>query len=205
MNSLCATCFGLLHVVCLAGIARGSLGSVALGVAKGYAYKVAKHYGADLSVVSVSGGTICTKTPSLQDYYQNTYYSKVSPYDFATETEPDLVIVALGTNDTPTYNTNNVPNDNVDVLKQGIKDMLTLVREKNPNAKILWAYGMMATNISSVYKEAVEEFNATDGNTYYTMISRNDCTGSGGHPTPNGHTLNAKEYINFIHFNYIFR
>ena len=168
---------------------------------KGYAYKVANHYGADLSIVSVSGGTICTRTPSLQDYYQKLFFSKDGAYDFSTETEPDLVIVALGTNDTPTYNTNNVPNDNVDVLKQGIKNMLTLVREKNPNAKILWAYGMMATNIASVYKEAVEEFNATDGNTYYTMINRNDCTGSGGHPTPNGHTLNAKEYINFIENN----
>ena len=168
---------------------------------KGYAYKVANHYGADLSIVSVSGGTICTRTPSLQDYYQKLFFSKDGAYDFSTETEPDLVIVALGTNDTPTYNTNNVPNDNVDVLKQGIKNMLTLVREKNPNAKILWAYGMMATNIASVYKEAVEEFNATDGNTYYTMINRHDCTGSGGHPTPNGHTLNAKEYINFIENN----
>jgi len=171
-------------------------------ITKGYAYKVAKHYGADLSMVSVSGGTVCTKTPSMQDYYKKAFFSKDGTYDFATETEPDLVIVALGTNDTPTYNTNNVPNDNVDVLKQGIKNMLTLVREKNPNAKILWAYGMMATNIASVYKEAVEEFNATDGNTYYTMISRNDCTGSGGHPTPNGHTLNAQEFINFID-NYI--
>ena len=171
-------------------------------ITKGYAYKVAKHYGADLSMVSVSGGTVCTNTPSMQDYYKKAFFSKDGTYDFATETEPDLVIVALGTNDTPTYNTNNVPNDNVDVLKQGIKNMLTLVREKNPNAKILWAYGMMATNISSVYKEAVEEWNQTDGNAYYTMISRNDCTGSGGHPTPNGHTLNAQEYINFID-NYI--
>ncbi len=165
---------------------------------KGYAYKVANHYGADLSIVSVSGGTICTRTPSLQDYYQKLFFSKDGAYDFSTETEPDLVVIALGTNDTPTYNTDNVPNENVGILKQGIKDMLSLVRAKNPNATILWAYGMMATNISSVYKETVEEWAATDGNAYYTLISRNDCTGSGGHPTPNGHTLNAKEYINFI-------
>ncbi len=167
-------------------------------ITKGYAYKVAKHYGAELSVVSVSGGTVCTNTPSMQDYYQQAFFSKDNAYDFSTETKPDLVIVALGTNDTPTYNTDNVPNDNVGVLKQGIKDMLTLVRQKNPNAKILWAYGMMATNISSVYKEAVEEWNATDGNAYYTMINRNDCNGDGGHPTPNGHTLNTEEYITFI-------
>lgn len=170
-------------------------------ISKGYAFKVAKHFNADMSVVSVSGGTVCTKTPSMKDRYLKQYYSKDGAYDFSTETEPDLVVVALGTNDTPTYNTNNVPNDNVDVLKQGIKDMLATVRSKNPNAVILWAYGMMATNISSVYKEAVEEFNATDGNTYYIMINRNDCTGAGGHPTPNGHSLNAKEYINFIENN----
>ena len=114
-------------------------------ITKGYAYKVATHFNADLSVVSVSGGTVCAKTPSMQDYYQKAFFSKSDAYDFSTETEPDLVIVALGTNDTPTYNENNVPNENVGVLKQGIKNMLTLVRAKNPNAKILYAYGMMAT------------------------------------------------------------
>lgn len=170
-------------------------------IMKGYAVKVANHFDADLSVVSVSGGTICTRTPSMQDYYKKAFFSKAGDYNFAGETKPDLVIIALGTNDTPTYNTNNVPNENVGVLKQGIKDMLALVRKNNPDATILWAYGMMATNISSVYKDAVTEFNATDGNTYYTMINRNDCTGSGGHPTPDGHTLNAKEFVAFIENN----
>lgn len=33
--------------------------------------------------------------------------------------------------------------ENQDVLKQGVKDMLAAVRAKNPNAKILYAYGMM--------------------------------------------------------------
>ena len=72
-------------------------------------------------------------------------YVQVSKDELEALPEIDL---ALGTNDTPTYNTNNIPNDNVGILKQGIKDMLTLVRSKNPNATILWAYGMMATNIS---------------------------------------------------------
>lgn len=170
-------------------------------ISKGYAVKVADHFDADLSIVSVSGGTVCTKTPSMQDYYQKAQYSKDGAYDFSTETEPDIVIIALGTNDTPTYNTNGVPSENVGILKQGITDMLTLVRAKNPNATIIWAYGMMATNIASVYKETVEAFGETDGNTYYTLINRNDCTGQSGHPTPAGHTANAKEYINFIENN----
>ena len=176
-------------------------------ITKGYAYKVAKHFNAELSIVSVSGGTICTNSPSLQDYYQRTLYtSSTSVYDFSAETKPDLVVVALGTNDTPTYltkdeNGKTVTADNVGVLKQGIIDMLTLVRKNNPDAAILWAYGMMEQRISSVYKTTVEEFAATDGNTFYTLIGRNDCTGSGGHPTPNGHTLNANEYITFIEGN----
>jgi lysophospholipase L1-like esterase len=166
-------------------------------ITKGYAYKVAKHFNAELSIVSVSGGTICTNSPSLQDYYQRALYtSSTSVYDFSAETKPDLVVVALGTNDTPSY-----LNGNQEVLANGIKNMLTLVRKNNPNAAILWAYGMMDTRIDSVYKNAVNEFAATDGNTFYTLIGRNDCTGSGGHPTPNGHTLNANEYIAFIEGN----
>lgn len=167
-------------------------------ITKGYALKVANHYGADLSVVSMSGGTICSSSPSMQDYYKRTFFSKTDEYDFRSETQPDLVIIALGTNDTPKYLTNGVANENIGILKQGITNMLTLVREKNPNAKILWAYGMMDVRISNVYKETVETFNQTDGNTYYTMINRNDCTGAAGHPTPEGHTKNAQEYINFI-------
>lgn len=167
-------------------------------ITKGYAVKVANHYDADLSVVSVSGGTICTSSPSMQDYYKRTFFSRTDEYDFEGETEPDLVIIALGTNDTPKYLTNGVANENIGILKQGITNMLTLVREKNPNAKILWAYGMMDVRISNVYKETVETFNQTDGNTYYTMINRNDCTGAAGHPTPEGHTKNAQEYITFI-------
>ena len=165
-------------------------------ITKGYAFKVAQHFKADMSVVSVSGGTVCTNSPTMKERYLKTFFSKDGDYDFSAETEPDLVVVALGTNDTPTYLT-----ENQDVLKQGVKDMLAAVRAKNPNAKILYAYGMMDVRIPEVYKEAVEEFNATDGNTYYTMINRNDCTGAGGHPTPNGHSLNAKEYVNFIENN----
>ena len=134
----------------------------------------------------------------MQDYYKRTFFSKTDEYDFRSETQPELVIIALGTNDTPKYLTNGVANENIGILKQGITNMLTLVREKNPNAKILWAYGMMDVRISNVYKETVETFNQTDGNTYYTMINRNDCTGAAGHPTPEGHTKNAQEYINFI-------
>ncbi|MEE1025717.1 MAG: GDSL-type esterase/lipase family protein [Acutalibacteraceae bacterium] len=167
-------------------------------ITKGYAVKVANHYDADLSVVSMSGGTICSSSPSMQDYYKRTFFSKTDEYDFQRETQPDLVIIALGTNDTPKYLTNGVANENIGILKQGITNMLTLVRVKNPNAKILWVYGMMDVRISNVYKETVETFNETDGNTYYTMINRNDCTGEAGHPTPTGHTKNAQEYINFI-------
>ena len=106
------------------------------------------------------------------------------------------MVIALGTNDTPSYNA-----ENIDVLKAGITNLLTLVREKNPNATIIWAYGMMATNLASDYKAAVEAFAASDGNTYYTLINRNYCDGASGHPTPEGHAKNAEELISFINAN----
>ena len=172
-------------------------------ISKGYAFKVARYFDADMSVVSVSGGTVCAKSPSMKDYYLYNKNVAEQPYDFSTETEPDLVIVSLGTNDTGVYYSTDGKIDEQEEaqLKQGIKDLLTAVREKNPNAKILYAYGMMDVRRPEIYESAVNEFNVTDGNTYYTMISRNDCTGYGGHPTPDGHTLNANEYISFIEEN----
>lgn len=163
----------------------------------GYAPAVARAFDADCSIVSISGGSICTKNSKLPDYYTRTFYSKAdTAWDFSAEDEPDIVVIALGTNDTPSYTA-----ANIDVLKAGITDLLTLVREKNPNATIIWAYGMMATNLASDYKAAVEAFAASDGNTYYTLINRNHCDGDNGHPTPEGHKKNAEELISFIKAN----
>ena len=173
-------------------------------ITKGYAIKVADYFDADFNIVSCSNGSVCSEAPYMYDEYQNLYFGNTEvKYDFASRTEPDVVVIALGANDTPAYitkdeNNKTVPADNIDVLKQGITNMLTMVRSKNPNAKIVWVYGMMEVRINSVYEETVKAFAETDGNTYYTMINRNDCNGQGGHPTPEGHTANAKELISFL-------
>lgn len=175
---------------------------LASDITKGYAFKVAQHFNADMSVLSVSGGTICARTPSLKDYYMNTFYNISGEYNFSSETQPDVVIIALGTNDTPTYDpSQNGGLENQFVLKRGITNTLNTVRAKHPNATIIWCYGMMATKIADVYEEAVEEFAETDGNTYYKFVPRNDCNGSNGHPTPDGHTTNANIIISFIEEN----
>ncbi|MBQ3088840.1 MAG: DUF4886 domain-containing protein [Clostridia bacterium] len=176
-------------------------------ITKGYAIKVADYFNADFNIVSCSNGSVCTEAPYMYDEYQNLYYGNTDvKYDFESRTEPDVVVIALGANDTPAYmakdeNGKTIPAENIDVLKQGITDMLTMVRSKNPNAKIVWVYGMMEVRLASVYENTVKEFAETDGNTYYTLISRHDCNGQGGHPTPDGHTANAADIVDFLKTN----
>ena len=176
-------------------------------ITKGYAIKVADYFNADFNIVSCSNGSVCTEAPYMYDEYQNLYYGNTDvKYDFESRTEPDVVVIALGANDTPEYmakdeNGKTIPAENIDVLKQGITDMLTMVRSKNPNAKIVWLYGMCEVRLASVYESTVKAFAETDGNTYYTMISRKTCAGDGGHPTPEDHTANAADIVDFLKTN----
>ncbi len=102
--------------------------------------------------------------------------------------EPDITVIGLGTNDSGTDDS---------VLSENVTDMLTTVRQKYPNTKIVWVYGMMWYTKESVIKSAVESFNLTDKNTFYCSLPRNN-DGGGSHPTAAGHTAAAKVLAEYI-------
>lgn len=163
----------------------------------GYAARVADFFDWDLSIVSLSGGSVCTKKPIIPDYYERKFcYNKEMPFNFDVERQPDIVVISLGTNDTPSYISDT--KEDVDNLRKGISNMLKMVRQHHPEAIILWIYGMMARGIENVYSETVNDFASTDKNTYYKFLNRNGCTGDAGHPSPEGHIANSKELIEYI-------
>ena len=77
-------------------------------------------------------------------------------------------------------------------MQNGIKDLLTQVRKSRKNATIVWGYKIMQTKHPEYFKQAVEEFAAKDGNTYYwDQVPGWTAETTNGHPLPESHIANA--------------
>lgn len=149
---------------------------------KGYAYLTADALGADCSLVATEG--ICTKAKwvlpvSMCEMYLNKSSVTTAPYDFPAA-EQDLVVVALGTNDSYYMGTDQKYTS--DAFSADYRELLTLIRSKNKRAKIVCVYGMMGTHapVAQGIQKAIGELD--DGNiSYFAMPAGTD--GAGAHPS----------------------
>lgn len=162
-------------------------------VTKSFAELTAQALGADVSIISKSGGSaVYTKgnTPAYKlagEYYKRALYGNLtSTWDFETDRQPDIVVISLGTNDEPGTR------DDRKGLMNGMKKLMAQVRAARPNATIVWGYEIMATGGNEYFQQAVEEFAAKDGNTYYWKQVRGWTAETlNGHPLPESHIANA--------------
>ena len=160
-----------------------------------YTYLTAQALNADWSNVSWSG-LGCKygySTTTMQDVYpaQRYNYDANTAYEFAVE--PDVIILALGTND------NSIQGDAAK-KRAGLVEMLTLVREKNPTAPIVWIHGMMTDGVSAMIEEIVAEFGGAEAGYYACELTRNNA-GGGSHPSLSGQQQFADELVAFIEAN----
>ena len=153
-----------------------------------FAYKTAQKLGADYSTVAVQG--ICAKAYhwnkswNMYSLYQNVSANfNSAKYDFSFN--PDVIVLGLGTNEasylSPSYGGNGYGTQ----FPTDYKDMLTLIRNNNPDAYIICVYGMMGTNltISGGMKTAIEEMN---DDKIMRIIYTSDTSGGHGHPSVSG-------------------
>ena len=181
----------------------GNLGSASQGDGaalwsdgtQAYTYLTAQALNADWSNVSWSG-LGCKygySTTTMQDVYpaQRYNYDKTTAYDFSNE--PDIVVLALGTND-------NSIQGNATLKREGLVEMLTLVREKNPNAPIVWIYNMMTSGVNAMVEEIVAEFGGAEAGYYACKLTQNT-SGGGYHPNLAGQQKFANELVAFIQAN----
>ena len=130
---------------------------------------------------------------TMQDVYpaQRYNFDKTTPYGF--DKEPNIVVLALGTND-------NSKGPNATAIRAGLVEMLTLVREKNPNAPIVWIYGMMTDNLNAMIEEIVAEYGGAEAG-YYACELTTNTSGGGWHPNAAGQKKFADELVAFIRAN----
>lgn len=186
---------------------------------KAYAFKTAMALGADYSLVSYSGNGIIsgytdngTKQTSqlVPDVYDkvgkswgswNEFNIQDVDWDFS-RFQPDYVVINLGTNDA-SY----TGSDKERVLEyaDGYTEFLKVVREKNPDAHIVCALGVMgATLYKNGVERAVEQYTEQTGDTNIStlLMTQQDGNINGyaadWHPTEASQDVAANEMTEYL-------
>ncbi len=166
-----------------------------------YATLTGRALNADVHVISRSG--ICYVTGSNRDSIFNDYSKTAAlpghqnctdSWDF--EAEPnDVVVINLGTNDSgATIGGKQITSDE---MKAQAIEFIHMVRKYNPDALIVWAYGMMDQGRKNAIRDAVDAVNDEgDENVFFSLLPLQNKTQNGvgvhGHPTVQSHILAAE-------------
>ena len=166
----------------------------------------------------------------LQPYYtqvcgvaageRNAALGAQRPNDFAAW-QPDAVIFNLGTNDNGAFDNppwvdpatgeafqlrllSNGEFHPADAQKvaDGVQSFLTLAREKNPRAALVWCIGMLGTRIEPVLRQGVEQYKAATGDTRAYLLELPEATletmGARQHPGAACHQQAAQVLTAFL-------
>lgn len=177
-----------------------------------WAVIASKMLGADAQVLSRSGIGYCRNTMihgttdnSFYKYYTqtaalpgNAVSSKV--WDF--ENHPaDVVVIGLGANDGGgTYNGASVTDA---FMTSEAVALLELVREKRPNATIIWHYGLMGAPRAAALEEAVALRREAGDEKVHFLLQRQfnattEGTGTHGHPSVQADINRSEDLARFI-------
>lgn len=127
-------------------------------VTRTYCPQIARAFDAQYQVVAISGRGVVRNNGGdsnvlFPDIYRETDYfnSPGMPYDFARQ--PDVIVINLGTNDESEAN-KDLPELE---FRQGLYDYLKELRQYNPDAQILYTYGLVRVNLSQAIEEVIQQ------------------------------------------------
>lgn len=185
---------------------------------KTYAYKAAKTLNADYSMVSISGWGIISgytgndkknEGSQLPRYYDKLAFSwgnsfmgakpQALQWDFS-QFQPDIVVVNLGTNDA-SYTKDK--SDRIDEYKAAYIEFLKTIREKNPDAHIICALGIMGQDLCPAVEALVKDYKTETKDekiSYLKFDNQNAADGIAAdwHPSEKTHTKAADKLVKFI-------
>ncbi|MBE6763079.1 MAG: hypothetical protein E7553_01800 [Ruminococcaceae bacterium] len=165
-----------------------------------YAALAAKHFGAQAHFVCISGRGIARNCdnadlPLIPDFFDQTSISDPSPWDH-TQYQPDVIVINAGTNDTA----GEADPVDVDIFKAKLCEFATHLLTVYPNSKLLWCYGMMATDLYDPIKEALESLQSdrVEFLFFKTIYAMDNEIGACSHPNLRAHYRCAGVLINAI-------
>ncbi len=164
-----------------------------------YASVLARAYNANWNTISVSGrglmagwnletGWNLDRNSQINTLFNYTswFRDKTTKWDFNSFT-PDVVIANLGSNDLG-------PSTGVTIAQftAEVKRFTGVLREKYPNAEIIWCYGLYVNRAySQEYAAAIDELRETDTKVHFLYFPQMG-GGGGSHPTREEHQNAAK-------------
>lgn len=180
-----------------------------ISVENNYAMQVKRKLDADVRILSQCGWGIVHSYDGVDSHAMPKYYQQVcgfydaphqietgsqEQYDFMSW-QPDWIVVNLGVNDFSFYG-ENLTAEGAKKISNGAQLFLETLRRNNPNAKILWVYGMLNID-NKVYaiRDAIESFKHKTGDSKVYLLKvpgaeeeqKEEDKGSRGHPGPLTH------------------
>lgn len=146
------------------------------GATNNYAFLTAEKINAELSVISQSGwgaftgwdGNMSRAIPPFYNLVcgvingeRNAALGCKDEHDF-TSWNADAVVINLGTNDCGAFSLPGFGHK-IAEFEAAAVDFLANIRAKNPNAKIVWVYGMVGNDFADVIKRAIKAYNDKSG------------------------------------------
>ncbi len=139
---------------------------------KTYSKQVADAFGAEYMVTAISGRGVVMNNSGGSGYLLPEVYPELDiyntpgiAYDFALQ--PDVIVINLGTNDATNSGLD------LDAFQTGVYSFIKLVRQKNPNAQIIWAYGLrsdkMTAEVDAAIQAAISQLNTEGDNEVYYL------------------------------------
>lgn len=186
-------------------------------VTKAFAYKTAQALEADYSMVSFSGYGIISgysdgekkvTEQALPQYYTKLGYSwtangsfKPSEVDWDfSKRQPDIIVINLGTND-DSY-TKDIK-ERQEEYSTAYTEFLKTVRSKNPNAKIVCAFGIMGDRLFDSVQLAVDNYISETGDSNVSTLRFDVQQSADGysadwHPSVTTHDKAAKKLADYL-------
>ena len=159
-----------------------------------YAFFTAEAFGADFSSVCCGGLPFTADMGGMsitERYGRISFKRDLGEHDFARPA--DVVVINLGTNDHSRAASELSAEEYIGLAK----NLVNFVKQKNPNAKIVWAYGMATSPSQGMLKKAMDELGGEEAGYYFCLLPGN-IAGEGGHPVVASHQNAANVLIKFM-------
>ncbi len=169
-----------------------------------YAFLTAQALGLDWRMVSNSGtgllfdssGKVGPIAEWLSGYrLQNVLRDQTLPYTH--QEDADIICLYLGTNDTHTRLNNHTPCTD-EQWAMGVRQMVGIVRNYNPRAKIVWLVGGMVSGYGKPVEAAFAAMGGEDNGLYICTIPDTYHGGGAWHPSVAEHTEMGALFTAFL-------
>ncbi len=180
-----------------------------------YPFLTAEKIGYDRRVLSRSGISVYYPNSTSRDFnditlswtnaykYANVFDANNQTAEYSAKRKADIVCINLGTNDTGANNTYKYVEKesfNAEFAKK-VKEFLVIVREANPNAKIVWVVGGMTDSYLAGVQTAITDLGGEKEKYYLCKVSSELKAGVGAHPSKAQHAQLADELTSYLNEN----